>query len=173
VYARINNWPGPNPGRFVEQWKDTELSKKEISMRLFDELYPSRPGSAAAVTSSTTPEDSGQQSSGSETGGPKTENSNQPAITLKPQELKNSVPAKAGPSKPETSTFSEASKRNLGVLFTASSEECARFRAARDENLRDEVLTSRDGKLRQAAERCDEVLNCLKVLVEKACPKSR
>ena len=176
--ARTNDWLGPRAGRFAEQWKDTELSRRELSRRLFDQLYPPQPAAPAPEVSNDSREGGETQSDGAESSASKgaTENGNQsPSPDAKTKEPKNST-------RPTTKSMtltgggdssrpSDPDKSRRGVLFTASSQECSRFHAARDESLKDELTSSGDARLRQKAERCQD-LKCLKALVEAACPKS-
>lgn len=176
VYARTNNWLGPNPASFVEQWKDTELSKREISRRLFDELYPPGPESRPASGTADLSTNNDQQPPESGVGGPAADDNSSSTSSSEKGESQDTSPAsKKGRSpsqKPKASSNPDVVRKHLGVLFTATSEECARFIAARDERLKDELMTGSNEWLRQEAEKCPN-LGCLKNLVVKACAKSK
>ena len=40
VVARTNNWLGPRPETFINQWIVTGMTKEEIGQRVFDNLFP-------------------------------------------------------------------------------------------------------------------------------------
>jgi len=166
IYARTNNWLGPRPANFAARWKDTELSNKEISRRLFDELYPASPQNATVDTKSSPPNSNSSASSppaSSDTPAGKREEHN----SQTPETAKQTA---AGDVQLAQKTLSP-------VLFTATVDECASLRSATDEDLKNQ-LTHLSGsstgaeRVRQEAKACPNV-ECLKKLVQKICQKPR
>jgi hypothetical protein len=172
IFARTNDWLGPRVDSFVEQWKETELSKKELAGRLLDGLYPPRTGAMSSNVSAGTEKGGESPSRGTAPSEPK-EAASEEAQSPSPESTGQTKPKSGGAAEgAESPKSADIYRSRQGVLFTASSEECSRFRAARDESLKDELTSSGDARLRQEAEKCQD-LNCLKALVETACPKSR
>jgi cytoskeletal protein RodZ len=169
IYARTNNWLGPRPANFAARWKDTELSNKEISRRLFDELYPASPQNATVDTKSSPPNSNSSQSP--------------PASSDTPsgkKEEQNSQTPETANKKPQSESAGDvqlAQKSLSPVLFTATVDECASLRSATDEDLKNQ-LTHLSGsstgaeRVRQEAKACPNV-ECLKKLVQKICQKPR
>ncbi|HKS29637.1 MAG TPA: hypothetical protein VJS44_17545 [Pyrinomonadaceae bacterium] len=181
VYARTNSWLGPDPNSFVEKWKDTELTKREIVRRLFDDLYPPRAGS----TTSTTAGDSAAanaQSTGQASGpGASTENSNSSTTKAAAdagasgaaQPPKSAPEADAGKSETSANPDSAMTKSKVSALFSGvDANDCAEFRAARDESLRDVMDRGVGGneEARKVIRQCPDI-RCLRGLVTTICPR--
>ena len=160
VYGRTNNWLGPSPSRFVEQWKDTGLDSREISQRLFDTLYP-------AKSRSFKPDNENTNSSGEGKEKPPDKDNPPPSNSPSPN---SGRPTKANQNGDPGTTSPGISPQYFGgVLFHGPApEDCNTFRAAKDERLNEFMTNNR--KVEKAAKTCKEEIKCLRSLVEKACP---
>jgi hypothetical protein len=173
VYARTNGWLGPNPSSFVEKWKDTELTKKEISRRLFDELYPPN-----VDLNSATPGGSPSPGAQSSAGRPANQNSNNSSTDTSGHTVgDNASPSekesgRSGGKSPDSSD-SVLTKSMVSALFSnLDADDCAQFRIARDEKLKDEMESGvgSNEQARQVIRQCPDI-KCLRKLVEKICPR--
>jgi hypothetical protein len=156
VYARTNNWLGARPKSFVERWKGTELSEKEISRRLFDQLYP------APITPEPT------------TVPPNAQPSETPTVT---PDMPNAPDGKKSKAEREPVTANNSAAVLSGVLFSATVDECASFRTATNDDLRNQLVhlsgsSSEAENIRQQARACSDV-SCLKRIVQEICRKPR
>lgn len=172
VYARTNSWLGPNPSAFVEKWKDTELTKKEISRRLFDELYPPNVDLSSA-TSGGLPSPGAQSSAGP----PANQNSNNSSSDTSGHTGVSASPSEKelGRSTGKTADSSDSvlTKSMVSALFSnLDADDCAQFRIARDEKLKDEMESGvgNNEQARQVIRQCPDI-KCLRKLVEQICPR--
>jgi hypothetical protein len=180
VYARTNGWLGPDPNGFVEKWKDTELTKQEISRRLFDDLYPVRAGSTNPVNAGGSSIANVQSNEPAIGPGASTENIHGSTVTASgnagvtganPSPRKESGTS-TGKSEASASSDSALAKSKVSALFNVDADDCADFRVARDEELRG-VMNSGVGsneKARRMIEQCPDI-KCLRDIVKQICAK--
>lgn len=160
VYARTNEWLGPNVQSFVRKWQATGLTEAEITQRLFNNLYPHPTLSSEKDGLNTL----GESENASDYIDDKT-NDKKPVSTGKLLQKPN----KANEPNVQQVPFSTHS----GVLFSTSLEECQRFYASGADELRQEMASSSDPKISKLAKRCEDTA-CLKALIEEIiCPKSK
>jgi hypothetical protein len=173
IYGRTNNWLGPRPSNFVERWKDTELSKKEISKRLFDELYPPK------VEGVTPEQTSSQPNSGPSTLPHPTQDGAANRSGNSQSEATHQTTEKTTKDREEKMlTGNEVTQRSLSpVLFSATVDECASFRTATDEDLKNQLThlsgsSSQAEQTRQEAKSCPSAA-CLRRIVQRICQNPR
>jgi hypothetical protein len=165
VYARANDWLGARTNSLVEEWKDTGLSAKEITTRVFDSLYPPpmptgvETQEPAVAAPSPSPNANANQTT-STAGAPK-----------QAQEREKTAAAVSKPAVRSAPPVRERSNIERGILFTASLDECQRLRNAEGyEELRREMASTNDNGLVSLARTCKS-LECLQAGVNKACAK--
>lgn len=188
IYARTNYWLGPRPENFTERWKITGRTDKELSGRLFDELYPPKehagdseeddsargnghiaPGAGAsngAIPESQPAGDGKAEGPGGESGGRDKGRSAGNKAVAESHSRKDESPNKLGAG-------DLAQKSLIGGLFSATDDECASFRAATDEELQNLLIhlsgsSSEAESYRQQAKGCKNA-KCLRDIVEKVC----
>lgn len=160
VYGRANNWLGARTNVYVEEWKETGLTPKEITTRVFNLFYPS-PSSSG--------ENSLNESENFQPTMEKSADNGQPTIQnkTKPESKKESYGAPG-----ENQTSKTTNSFRAGILYGAKLEQCARLRNIEDEEeLRREMATS-DERLASLARTCTNI-ECLRSYVEKVCAKYR
>jgi hypothetical protein len=165
VYARTNDWLGARNNILVEEWKETGLSAKDITTRVFDHLYP------PPTHDESTAQETGADSPAREDSG--TSQSTEPAVTAPPASGKEKKATASRPA-PKADPAMEAQhdfRIHTGVLFSVSMEQCTRLRNAEDEDeLRREMASSNDDGLVNLARTCKSY-ECLRAGVIKACAK--
>ena len=164
VYGRANNWLGARSNIYVEEWKETGLSAKEITTRVFDLLYPPTTSNNETAT-----EGAGNTTQGVD----QSANTGQPtptqSATQPPAKRVNNATSQSG-EKRGTEAERPASFR-AGVLFSTTLEQCIRLRNAEDEDeLRREMASSNEERLVSLARTCKSI-ECLRAGVNRACAK--
>lgn len=167
VYARTNDWLGARTNILVEEWKDTGLSPKDITTRVFDSLYP-----PPTYTESTAQELGADSHAHQDLS---TGQSPEPAGTAPParERERKVISSKSTPREAPGAGVQRDFSRRTGVLFDVSMEQCMRLRNAEDEDeLRREMASSNDDGLISLARTCKSY-ECLRAGVIKACAKSK
>jgi len=172
VYARTNEWLGPNIEKLTEKWKDTEYSKRDIARVIFAQLHgtieaapqstanPAAPSTTGSTETTTGARDSTQPLGGgsSTTGATRNQNVNSGGQTIKmPQVI----------IKPNNSP----NPSSLGVLFSVTEDERARICSSNDATLSSNLCCTSDTKLNQQASQCGENISCLRRLKEEVCSR--
>jgi hypothetical protein len=162
VYARANGWLSARTNIYVEEWKETGLSAKDITTRVFDSIYPPPEPAATPVQEPTDinpPGDREVSTVPSTPGAAKSTRKREKGTTL-------STPV----TKHEVSAERQSSHRDT-ILFTASLQECMRLRNAEDEDeLRREMASGSNNRLANLARSCKSY-ECLQREVDRACAK--
>lgn len=165
IYARTNDLLGSRNNLLVEEWKDTGLTAKEITTRVFDSLYPpsSNGESALQEHAPTPPTDQNTNS---------TQTQQQPSNTNQAQEKGNHVSPRRT-TQGTTATMEQQSQLSRHtLLFSVSLEQCVRLKNADDEDeLKREMASSNDDYLVELATKTCKTFECLKAGVRKACAK--
>ncbi len=158
VFVRTNNWLGPRSNTITEEWKDTELSKKEIARRVFDNLYP-----PSSITSSPPEAPGDKKIEQGVTTGQKVE----PANTSSSDNI-GSTTSQPQIKQAQPDTIPNSYKD--GVLFTVDMKECDRLKNADGDELRREMASSGNDEIVRWAKNCQDT-ECLKAVVRRACAK--
>lgn len=164
VYGRANGWLGARTNSYVAEWKETGLSAQEITMRVFNSLYPLPAPEEPEVQEpvGTTP-DGGQNSGNVQP--TSTPDAPQP---IRKREKRAATPKPA--AGPAVTAERQAGFRD-GVLFAGRLEQCTRLRNADDEDeLRREMASSNFDELVRLQRTCPNY-ECLRAGVNKACAK--
>ena len=163
IYARTNDWLGARTNSLVEEWKDTGLSSKEITTRVFDSLYPPPTPVKSETQDTANPTPASNPNTN-------TNQSISPVNTTSPTRERDRSEATSKSTRPIPQPPVKNEVRR-GILFTASLEECQRLRNAEDyEELRREMVSTKDNNLVSLAKTC-KTLECLQAGVNKACAK--
>lgn len=164
VYARANGWLAARTNSYVAEWKDTGLTPQEITMRVFNSLYPP-PGSEQPDLQ----EPAGVNPAGGEdSGGERPEAPAAEAQPARKGERRGAAPRPA--AGPPVATERQLSFRE-GILFTGRLEQCKRLRNAEDEDeLRREMASSNFEELVRLQRTCKDFA-CLRAGVSKVCAK--
>lgn len=159
IYARANGWLAARNNIYVAEWKETGLSPKAITLRVFNTLYPPPgPYPPEAEESSDT---------------------NQDSALVEPASISASTPVAKGNDNPVTSkraaeSLSGAERQSGfrdGVLFATRLEQCLRLKNAETEDeLKREMASSNFDELVRAQRSCGNY-QCLRDAVMKACAK--
>lgn len=159
VLGRTHNWLGARNNILVEEWKDTGLSAKEITTRVFNSLYPPN----------TTGEGLKQESSPPTPNTGATGRAEGSASGARPSPGADSKGSVNQTTKPAgvTNSFRD------GVLFSVSLDQCKRLANIEDEDeLRREMVSSNDETLTDLAKTCRSY-ECLRAAVNRACAKAK
>jgi hypothetical protein len=182
VYARANDWLGVKPANFVNQWKNTGLSDQDIIRRLFDNLYPPRSQNSEHVESvnqnqnvSTANQDTAvfmqnQNLQNNNNGRDHTERADSSGNSGA-EKHKDKVSIQEGNTNENTGRSSAATS-SLGVLFNATTNECATFRTARYEKLQSLLTNYRHIPTEERAKSCRDE-KCLREIVRDICPSKK
>lgn len=188
IYGRTNGWLGPRPSNYIERWKVTGLSDKELSGRLFDELYP--PKSPAKYSEEEPPKRSdgqpapaGEPSDKSVQGGPASGSAKVDESNAGSRKGRGEGAAGSEAGQASSARKGEASAKASGddltrrtltpALFSATDDECASFQAAPDDELQN-LLTHLSGSsseaeaTRREAGACNNA-RCLRAIVARVC----
>lgn len=156
VYGRSHNWLGAKSNILVEEWKDTGLSSKEITSRVFDSLYP-------PTTSAEGPNHEPAHATPTPTTDPSKPAAGIVQPTVKPDTKVSEAQSARSPA--AMSSFRD------GVLFSVSLDQCKRLANAEGEDeLRREMASSNSDALVNLAKTCRSY-ECLRAGVHKACAK--
>lgn len=159
VYARTNQFFGPNIDKLAEKWKATEYTKRDIARVLFAQIH----GTPAQSPVESPPPTS---EPGSGTG---VDPTSSPAPAGGDPQKKNNGKVKSD-STPVTANTATAGTF-MGVLFSISEDERARICSASNSSLNAILSTTSDANLNQQARACDGNIECLRKLKEAACAK--
>ncbi|PYP84939.1 MAG: hypothetical protein DMF61_17920 [Blastocatellia bacterium AA13] len=159
VYARTNEWFGPNVQSFVRKWKATGLTEAEITQRLFNNLYAFPAIASSEANGSNILLKSGNVSDSLDD----TRTEKRPLDTGKPiQKSSKGIEANV-----QQGPFNSHS----GLLFSTTLEECQRLYSSSPDELRQEMASSGDPRISRLAKRCENTA-CLKALIEEIiCPR--
>lgn len=161
VYARANDWLAARTNYYVAEWKDTGLSPKEITTRVFDSLYPPPTPSVTAAQ---------EQQGGNVAGGQHGRDAQPtPALVLtdRPAQKRESTTAEAAAG--SVAPAKGQSNHRYGVLFTERLEQCKRLTNADEEDeLRREMASSSFDELISLQRTCKSY-DCLRDGVSKVC----
>jgi hypothetical protein len=164
IYARANGWMSARTNIYVEEWKDTGLTPKEITTRVFDSLYPP-PQVVTPGTQDSTP--ANPQTNQNDSG---VQPAQIPATPQTGQQKEKNVGTPKSEQKPTATAERHASYRDT-ILFTVSSDQCTRLRNAEEEDeLRREMASSNDDYLVSLSRTCKSY-ECLRAGANRACAK--